>query len=117
MSLVSAVRVMSWSMNCPQATSRIVTAWSWNPSSWDRRKIIGKRKEIQRVQIRLVDLWEGQAEQDLVEVSRDGPGRGKRVAGDGGARGGDAVRVVRGQEAVVAWGGDTANWGLHLGQN
>ena len=44
-----------------------------------------------------------------MEVSRDGPGRGKRVAGDGGARGRDAVRVVRGQEAVVAWGGDTAN--------
>ena len=34
-SLVSLVRVMSWSMNWPHTTSSTVTAWSWNPSSYN----------------------------------------------------------------------------------
>ena len=32
-SSISAVRVMSWSVNWPQATNRKVRAWSWKPSS------------------------------------------------------------------------------------
>ena len=32
-SSISAVRVMSWSVNWPQATNRKLRAWSWNPSS------------------------------------------------------------------------------------
>lgn len=30
---VSEVNVRSWSIACPQATSMMVTAWSWRPSS------------------------------------------------------------------------------------
>ena len=82
--------------------------------------VLGKAEnysQIQIVQIALLDLQEGLAEQDLVEVSGDGSGGGEGVAGDGGARGGDAVRVVRGQEAVVAWGWGHCNLGLLSGQN
>ena len=32
-SSISAVSVMSWSVNWPQATNRKVRAWSWKPSS------------------------------------------------------------------------------------
>ena len=45
-SLVSELSVMSWSRNCPHATKRMVTAWSWKPSSvWtarDTKRGVGK---------------------------------------------------------------------------
>ena len=85
MSLVSAVSVMSWSMNCPQATRRMVTAWSWKPSSCGR-DASGKPQEGRH----------------LVEVGRDCPGRRQRVAGDGSSGSRDTVSIVRGQEPVVA---------------
>ena len=55
-SLVSALSVMSWSRNCPQATKRMVTAWSWKPSSvWtalDTKRGVGKGCPVTEALIR-----------------------------------------------------------------
>ena len=86
-SLVSLVRVMSWSMNWPHTTSSTVTAWSWNPSSYNNIHTSSKmRKKVS----------------NLVHVSRDSAWSGKRSTGDGTARSRDPVGVIRGQEPCNA---------------
>ena len=70
-SLVSLVRVMSWSMNWPHTTSSTVTAWSWKPSSYNNIHTTPRNEK---------------KVSNLVHVSGDSAWSGKRSTGDGSAR-------------------------------